>query len=124
MPSERVQRRIDELLDQADAAMAARDWSTVAESTRMVLSADAGDDHAGRRKVDRPNLIPSTASGAGQRTTKNSWNISGPTYVFGYEGPPLLSPPRVYLPYEQGAAHGRQERKNCWRLFGTERPPL
>ena len=63
MVSERMQRQIDLLLDQAEAAMVARDWSTVAESTRMVLSADAGDDHAGRRKVDRPNLIPSTASG-------------------------------------------------------------
>ncbi|MCH8236188.1 MAG: hypothetical protein IIC29_08705, partial [Chloroflexi bacterium] len=46
MPSERVQRRIDELLDQAEAAMAARDWDVVAESARMALVADPENDDA------------------------------------------------------------------------------
>ncbi len=30
MPSERIQRQIDRLLDQAEQAMAAEDWGTVA----------------------------------------------------------------------------------------------
>jgi hypothetical protein len=46
MPSERVQRRIDEQLDQAEAAMATRDWDVVAESARMALVADPGNGDA------------------------------------------------------------------------------
>ena len=41
MTSERLQRRIDRLLDQAEEAADERDWSTVAESARMVLRLDA-----------------------------------------------------------------------------------
>jgi len=46
MPSERVQRRIDELLDQAEAAMATRDWQVVAESAEMVLAVDPDNSDA------------------------------------------------------------------------------
>jgi serine/threonine protein kinase/class 3 adenylate cyclase len=40
MVSERLQRRIDALLEDADAAMARLDWATVAERARAVLAAD------------------------------------------------------------------------------------
>ena len=38
MPSLRVQRRIGKLLDQAEEAADRRDWSVVAELTRMVFN--------------------------------------------------------------------------------------
>jgi hypothetical protein len=41
MPSERVQKRIDGLLDDAEMAAARRDWEEVAQSLRMVLRLDA-----------------------------------------------------------------------------------
>ena len=40
MTSERVQRRIDGLLDQAEEAVDARDWSAVDEIARSVLAVD------------------------------------------------------------------------------------
>jgi len=46
MPSERVQRRIDGLLDDAEAAAARRDWEEVAQSLRMVLRLDPENEDA------------------------------------------------------------------------------
>lgn len=46
MPSERVQRRIDALLDQAEAAIDADQWSLVASKARAVLAIDANSDDA------------------------------------------------------------------------------
>ena len=46
MPSERVQRRIDALLDEADAALTARDWQAVLELTAGILDADPGNEDA------------------------------------------------------------------------------
>ena len=40
MPSERIQRRIDSLLDEADQAVANEDWPTVASRARAVLRMD------------------------------------------------------------------------------------
>ena len=47
MPSERVQRRIDALLDEADAAITAGDWQAVVEKATAVLSIDAENEDAG-----------------------------------------------------------------------------
>jgi class 3 adenylate cyclase len=41
MPSERIQRRIDTLLDEADAAVTSADWLVVAEKARAALSLDS-----------------------------------------------------------------------------------
>ncbi len=48
MPSERIQRRIDRLLDQAEEAADQRDWRVVIECVRTVLSIDDknADAHA------------------------------------------------------------------------------
>ena len=46
MPSERMQRRIDALLDEADESVSAGDWSAVAEKARAVLAIDADNDDA------------------------------------------------------------------------------
>ncbi|MCI0835711.1 MAG: serine/threonine-protein kinase PknK, partial [Chloroflexi bacterium] len=46
MPSERVQRRIDQLLDQAEDAVAAMDWERVREASESVLVVDRGNEDA------------------------------------------------------------------------------
>ncbi len=46
MPSERVQRQIDRLLDEAEAAVAANDWARVRELAQDVLSADPTNSDA------------------------------------------------------------------------------
>jgi len=44
--SERIQRRIDALLDEADEAASQRDWAAVAEHARAVLGLDPGNEEA------------------------------------------------------------------------------
>jgi hypothetical protein len=46
MPSERVQRRVDDLLDQAERAVSDRDWATVQEIAEAVLIADSQNGDA------------------------------------------------------------------------------
>ncbi|MGI8927798.1 MAG: serine/threonine-protein kinase, partial [Tepidiformaceae bacterium] len=46
MPSERIQRRIEAFLDEADAAASAGDWAVVAEKARAVLAIDEANDDA------------------------------------------------------------------------------
>ncbi len=46
MASERIQRRIDSLLDEADQAIANEDWATVASRARAVLRLDAENSDA------------------------------------------------------------------------------
>ena len=46
MPSERVQRRIDRLLDQAESAADSADWNKVLEFVAGVLKADATNEDA------------------------------------------------------------------------------
>ena len=57
MPSERVQRQIDRLLDDAEAALAESQWFTVAEKSRAVLAIDEGnEDAAAYLKMAEANL--------------------------------------------------------------------
>ncbi|MCH7739815.1 MAG: hypothetical protein IIC93_06675 [Chloroflexi bacterium] len=59
MPSERVNRRIDSLLDDADTALERRDWQAALESAEAVLGFDAenaemlldGEPHGDREKA-------------------------------------------------------------------------
>ena len=46
MASERIQRRIDSLLDEADQAIANEDWPTVASRVRSVLAIDPANSDA------------------------------------------------------------------------------
>ena len=46
MPSERIQRQIDRLLDEAEAAAAEKNWAYVADCARKVLAVDAGNEDA------------------------------------------------------------------------------
>ena len=44
MPTERIQRQIDRLLDEAEAALASEDWAAVASCARRVLALDPDDE--------------------------------------------------------------------------------
>ena len=46
MPSERMQRQIDRLLDEAETAAAQEDWARVADRARKVLAVDANNEDA------------------------------------------------------------------------------
>ena len=46
MPSERIQRRIDAFLDEAEEAAARQDWAAVAGASRAVLAIDATNEDA------------------------------------------------------------------------------
>ena len=46
MPSERIQRQIDRLLDEAEAAATEKDWPRVADCARKVLAVDADNEDA------------------------------------------------------------------------------
>jgi hypothetical protein len=43
MASERVQRQIDRLLDEAEAAIAASEWNRVRDRSNSALAAEGGD---------------------------------------------------------------------------------
>ena len=62
MPSERIQRQIDALLDQAEAAIARREWQALAETARAVLAIDEENQDAGAfLKMAAANGIDATA---------------------------------------------------------------
>ena len=46
MPSERIQRQIDRLLDEADEAIASQDWTTVSDCARSTLRLDPENQDA------------------------------------------------------------------------------
>ena len=46
MPSERVQRRIEALLDDADAALSIQDWQKAAEIARAAITMDSDNADA------------------------------------------------------------------------------
>lgn len=57
VPSERIQRRIEAFLDEADAAASAGEWRAVAEKARAVLAIDeANEDAAAFLKMATANL--------------------------------------------------------------------
>ncbi len=66
MPSERVQRQIDRLLDEAERSIAVNDWAVVRERSRAVLALDPGnaDALAYIEAADRAAAGPSPAAPA------------------------------------------------------------
>src|SRR5215211_6786353 len=68
MPSERVQRHIDRLLDAADEAVAVRDWALVREHARDILGLDPENADAlaflaaAERRLGEPNPVRSAHS--------------------------------------------------------------
>jgi len=97
MPSERVQRRIDNLLDQAEEALASREWTAVNELAEAVLAADPENDDAATfiTMADRASAV------------------SGESFTSGNSGeidPPQMPSPNAELP--TSFANGRYEVKS------------
>jgi hypothetical protein len=63
MPSERIQKRIDHLLDQADAAAEANDWQSVRTHARAVLIADPDTPDAKTLLAMADELAPEESYG-------------------------------------------------------------
>ncbi|MBI2761998.1 MAG: AAA family ATPase [Chloroflexi bacterium] len=95
MPSERLQRQVDRLLDEAEAAIAARDWPIVLDRARTALtldpeSADARAFLAAAERGLHAQAVPAQEAPA-------------PTLVTGQASPPsAIAPapfgPRAYTP--------------------------
>jgi hypothetical protein len=66
MASERIQRRINRLLDQAEEASERFDWSAVAEAARAVLALEAGNEDS------MAFLAMAAANGAGAASPADS----------------------------------------------------
>ncbi len=97
MPSERVQRRIDNLLDQAEEALASREWTAVNELAEAVLAADPENDDAATfiTMADRASAV------------------SGESFTSGNSGeidPPQMPSANAELP--TSFANGRYEVKS------------
>jgi len=78
MPSERVQRRIDRLLDQADEAAETLDWSRVDEIARSVLNIDpANADASAFLGLAEPHLDAASSSLAGDQGSAPAPAVDG-----------------------------------------------
>ncbi|MCH7734753.1 MAG: serine/threonine protein kinase, partial [Chloroflexi bacterium] len=79
MPSERMQRRINRLLDQAEEAADARDWEVTAQSVRMVLRLDPGNQDALSFSEMLAGEIEEASEALGQSITTASPQTDTPT---------------------------------------------
>ncbi|NQW18544.1 MAG: hypothetical protein HQ478_13765, partial [Chloroflexi bacterium] len=75
MHSERVQRRIDDLLDQAEQAVSSRDWSAVRELANAVLAVDPENGDASSFMAMAERAAPAAAgatvpTGSDERQTE------------------------------------------------------
>jgi len=68
MPSERVQRRIDRLLDDAEQAMDQRDWTLEQSLAREVLSLDPENGDGATFLAAAERMLPSGAAAAERQT--------------------------------------------------------
>lgn len=66
MPSERIQRQIDALLERAEAAIVRREWAAAGEAARAILAIDdANEDAAACVKIAAGNVQGGTTGGPG-----------------------------------------------------------
>ena len=85
MPSERIQRRIDSLLDEADEAVSKLDWATVRDRARAVLGLDPGNSdaiayiEAAERELEGLASPGSAAQGTSTPTTQSVPATDQPT---------------------------------------------
>ena len=86
MPTERIQRRIDTLLDEADAAVSASDWASVAAKARAVLAIDEANEDA------RAFLKMAEANGVGRSLAPHSEPVSSDPST-----PPALTLPSSFV---------------------------
>lgn len=74
MPSERIQRRIDALLDQAEEAIVVQNWPTAAAAARAVLGIDAENE-------DAPALLRAAEANLSAPTTTSTPTAEAPSAV-------------------------------------------
>ena len=89
MPSERIQRRIDSLLDEADEAYARHDWAVAEDraSTALGLAPDNEDAGAILAAVARMAGAPTSEA------TERSLRILAPQAIVRPPRPRLIFPP-------------------------------
>lgn len=113
MLSERMQRRIDALLDEADAAVSALRWTDVAERARAVLAIDATNEDAASflkmADADRVAVTPSNDAEAGAASTLPAAFVPGRYRVLRLLGAGARK--KVYLARDEQL--GREVERKC-----------
>ncbi len=105
MPSERIQRRIDALLDEADAAADDHEWALVIERAEMVLGVDADN-------ADAQSLIAIARRGLGTPRASEAAAESAPL---------TLAPTPTTPPHPERFAGDRYEVRRHLGDGGTKR---
>ena len=105
MASDRLQRQIERLLDEADEAITKEDWSTVASRARAVLRIDAGNSDALSylAVAERDSSVPGAASAPMTPSVQTSQT-----------SPPIVSQPTSF-------ANGRYQVKRFLGEGGKKR---
>ena len=81
MVSERLQRRIDSLLDEADEAVAAEDWDAVSARCRSVLALDPDNvDATEYLAAAKRSAVPDSAQGAAAAPTTEPETTPAPSH--------------------------------------------
>src|SRR6266700_3255637 len=75
MTSERIQRRIEQLLDQADAAVAAFDWATVRNAAGAVLALDPENADAKLLIAAADRALAAAAASPGPRAGESEDSV-------------------------------------------------
>ena len=77
MPSERVQRQMDRLLDETEEAISSQDWTLAAEHTLSVLMLDPGNQDALSylTAAERDSGTPAQPASPGLRPPLRVWTL-------------------------------------------------
>jgi hypothetical protein len=78
MPSERMQRQIDRLLDEAEKAASEKDWAHVADCGREVLAVDAGNEDAVAFFSMAERYTPRLLDQIGKASCRSAWSGAPP----------------------------------------------
>ena len=111
MPSEREQRRIDGLLDQAEEAVAAMDWSRARDAAEAVLVADPQNEDA------KTFLAMAERVGG---TTCQGWSKTVPVRR-SKSGPPRRRSQRCGFGLMERARYGREPASSGLEDEGSRR---
>ncbi|NQW16607.1 MAG: protein kinase [Chloroflexi bacterium] len=118
MPSDRIKRRIDRLLDQAEEAADQNDWQLVYDHARMVLTADPENEDAlsmlamveQQSAVTLQSNDASTASSDGVTAEVSSEAAVAATHDTADASVPNVSPPSSPAPVIEKVPPARPER--------------
>ncbi|HTE87140.1 MAG TPA: hypothetical protein VK821_20705, partial [Dehalococcoidia bacterium] len=91
MPSERIQRRIDQLLDEADEAVARREWADVRDAANAVLALDHDNQ-------DALTYLEAARHATAEAADRDSLGMKGGSPLTGGEGEGEGVPERQDMP--------------------------